>query len=253
MRTKLTIFTICILLSTMVLAQDRNPMYYGFDATLSGFGNTSFRRNIPLRNCYDGYSSVNIYTFGRRYQVGGKFAIFSKNEKVGFETGLRYALHFKKIEAADKNGFTEEYLYLQNTTNTNSVDYYRITKVIQNTGYLSVPLELVLLPMSKNKFCRIYFKLGVELNVRIHENVHVKAFDSQFKDAVKSIGKDFKKSDVYYTTWYAGIGMQFGKPGEQKFSLQFLFPYLTNEKSSGIINTNDIIGFTFEYKLPVKR
>lgn len=248
MKTKLTIFAICILLSTNMLAQEKNPMYYGFDATFSGIGSTSFSRNIPLRNSYDSYSTTSVYTFGKRFQVGGKFIFFSKNEKIGFETGLRYALHRKSLEATGS-----KYLYLQNTTNTNSVDYYRIRKVTQNTGYVGVPLEFIWTPSRKDNYARFYFKVGFEFNLRLHNSSHIKAFDSQFDNELKDVGKTFQKPDLFYVASYMGLGMQFGKPGDPKFSLQLLFPYFTNIKKSGIIKTEDVLGITFEYKLPVKK
>lgn len=269
MKSKLTVFVLGILLSTNVLAQDKNPMYYGFDFTGRVYFDNS--QNLNLRSDFvANQGSSTIAISAERFQFGAKFAVLSKNEKVGFETGLRYAIHHKII-SGDKD---TPYFLLVDDSHANPIDYYQVTKITQNTGYLGIPLELIVTPNKKDKFARFYFKFGVEFDFMIRNNSHIKPIDSQCKDAVNQLAKNlpspYRTFEMYF---YTGFGVLFGRPGEQQFCLQLLFPYLSyrafkrplsggsNLVNYGILSTNEcvyyltknIFALTFEYKLPIKR
>lgn len=157
-------------------------------------------------------------------------------------TGLRYT-RVRSTLGIDISWNVEPYTLL-NTLYPNGVEEKRTfaNELKQNTDYLGIPLEMKLY-ITRPRFFRLYAKIGVDLNLNIHNRTSVRYESSDMSHYEQGVTDVISKPASFFSTFNPCLGFKFGKEEGLNFNVELTYPsYFITNKVSSIVTSKAGIG-----------
>jgi hypothetical protein len=187
-----------------------------------------------------------------RGTTGVKYETLLLNGRIGLGTGIRYT---EVVQNAGKWFLLTEgvnYFYFSYAQDEHNIYYARLKSILQTSGYLGIPAEFSFFPVASPHFCRVYMKLGAEIdfNVSTHTKIH---FMNEVQPPYESqVASKISNPSLIGFTFYNSVGIRAGSEGNPTFSIEFLIPVLNSFPGSpGLLKNKFGGGLQFNYHIPI--
>ena len=238
------------------LAQETRLKYIGIEG-----GMTSIESEISemdylrgsMPSYYMGYSNNSITSLSYKSFTGIKFEIFSLSDRFGLLGGIRFSCMNSSI--GKSNYWTDNtnyfyWLYRQDGINT---EYLTVKEVNQKSDYIGIPIEIRYFTARRPRLCRIYFKLGIEINYLLKSKTGIvfnnPAMNFYEKDLIAMVEQPEKIS----SSIYCGGGFKIGRDQKPSVSFEACMPYIfLTSRSSGLLHPLFGGGFQLNFQIPIK-
>jgi hypothetical protein len=174
-------------------------------------------------------------------------------DKFWVSTGLRYSGNNSSLGNLNSFQKNDAYFYfLLEDGNIENTHSYRILNISEQLRYLGIPISIRFSPY-KPRFFRLYFKLGVDLNVLIEQNRKVAFYDNDMDYRQEDVLANFSDPADFYSTVSLGIGVQLGKQNHPNVRLEANVPtFLLSQEKFSLVNPNFGGGFNVIFVYPIK-
>lgn len=225
---------------------------WGMDFQVTEIPDYQFIRGlITLNEWDDQYASVSSTYF--RHRVSAKMEGISADEHWGYVFGIRYSqLHSALESSATTRAAGVPFFYLRIREDGTTTEYLKIHRLVQNSSYFGVPIELKWMPF--NKLLKpMYFKAGMEASYRL-STVNRVEFSNQdmheFKDDVLQL---FDDPDEWYLNYFIAMGVRVGPADKIHLDAEaFLFSGLFTQHTSSLVETLGGSGFQMTLQVPIQ-
>lgn len=203
--------------------------------------------NIRAEASYYSDAEKNIRGFGSKFYSGIKAEVRSRNNKFGFSAGLRYTrlnTTLGKGYYSYYSGSTSDFFYFMVEQTDNSIEYFRVEEINENSDYIGIPLSVNYSPFGEHLFT-FYFKAGIEVNYRLSTTTTVTFVDpamKQYNDDVVDQLQDVGRMNAMLNT--AG-GCRIKAHPRLTLSLEAGPSAFLTENNSRVVNTLGSFGGQF--------
>jgi hypothetical protein len=170
---------------------------------------------------------------------GGNVEYYFLKNRLGITGGLQFSQLSTTLQS------DRDYFYWLESEDEFNTNYLRLNDITQKLYYLGAPVELIYFPVKRDRFVKMYLKLGLSVNYRIADKTAVNFADNAM-DKYENTVKTQLNSDIspFFVYSYTAIGLKFGKINKPQVSLEFRFPEgsFKNNFSPIISNTNGLFG-----------
>ena len=120
--------------------------------------------------------------------LGVKGEIRILNSKVGLLSGLRYTRMVSSIGKEAYWSDNPDFFYLLFRQEDTKTEYLKVKEINQISGYFGIPLEFRIYPYKPRGF-NVYYKIGTDLNFRLHSRTSAKFIDDSMEKFEDDIGE----------------------------------------------------------------
>ncbi|MDR3327572.1 MAG: hypothetical protein LBT04_05525 [Prevotellaceae bacterium] len=174
---------------------------------------------------------------------------WSVTHRLTLTSGLRLSIINDELNS-DQN-----YFLWQLPTGNSYTNFIRINGVTQKNFSIGIPLELRIYPKQMDCFLRQYFVFGAAFNFNTFSKTTIDFENPAMEKHREDILKTFEKPDVFYSYYYIGIGLKFGKQNHPFGTVELHFPMLiqNNRRITSFFKThNEVqVGLSTTLYIPV--
>jgi hypothetical protein len=173
--------------------------------------------------------------------------------KLAFETGLKYSFLNSALDMALQSNGLPAYFFLHYNSTGINTEYTKVHSITENTQYLSIPLELKLIPLKWRNF-DVYVKTGVDFGLKINSTTTINFVNNNMDEfhqtILDNVGADVNK---YMVGWNNSVGVAYGRNNSLRYRIEALLPsFLLTKNNSSLVNGDVFTGFRFSLQFSGK-
>jgi hypothetical protein len=251
-----------LLLHAAAVAQPIRQMYTGIE-TGTSFYNSQVSELGRIRSdspdYADYYSQSSIYSHSHRLFTGVKFEVFSFDDRLSFQTGLRYLQYTASIGKAGYYRNSSNYFYWQAAEFKTYTEYFRLKGITQKSSYLGIPVEVRFFVSKRPKLIAFYAKIGADIFHILSTKADVIFDDERMSIYSKLVVNELKEPSSINGSIYGAGGFRIGRELKPSVSVELNVAMATlNPGANGIIKhkpNNEIpnigAGVQFNLQFPI--
>lgn len=208
-----------------------------------------------FRKAWDRYSDYDSYYYGSENAVGEGSMFYARlktelpllKEWVTISSGLRYT-HFNERIFTHSNS----HLYLLHPSQQ-GIELFRINKIDESLGYLTVPLEADIALFGKIRRWHVFVKGGIQAGVKIHGKTQLDFVSKEMeKYASEILSAAGNAPSNFISSVYGGAGFRFIFDSQIRITLEHTFPHLYLSKNNfSLITPEEMVGFQASVTVPM--
>jgi hypothetical protein len=199
-----------------------------------------------------GYNNKDITSGFNVASAEFKIELLPSNPKWRFFTGLKYSGTQASLHPGDRFLDDNSFFFYKFREDASTTEYVTLTEVRQHSQYAGVPLEVAFFPFNPRWF-NLYFKAGVDLNVKLKSDIEVDFQVPEMKYLGNQLSSDFGEPGNFHAIVGVSAGIQLGKPGRTKFQIEVPAPSFFLESNGGIVNPETGGGLIFSVFVPLNK
>lgn len=222
---------------------------YGF-MNLSGKLNEQWDFRHPPQGYYHHNFNGNEYATGegRIHYTGLKAELPVLKNRVTLASGLRYTNVNQQVLPFSNTS----HLYLYYPAGR-GIDIYRLDKMNESIGYLSIPLEADIILLGYYSNWQVYLKGGIQAGVKIHEKsqLHFTSPSMQTHEGEVLAGYD-KTPSTFFSNFYGSLGLRLTLNNGVRLAAEMVLPYLFLSKPNwSFLSPDTLPGVQFSVAMPL--
>jgi hypothetical protein len=249
---------VAVLLLTLYnsFSQDTHLKYVGLESGMNFIESEMYdintiRGDIP--NYSMGFSSSTLTNLSYTWFAGMKSEIFSLNDRIGLQGGIRFSQINNTIGKDEYWGSNTNYFYWLFRQEGTETEFLKINEIHQKTDYLGIPVEIRYFVAKRPHLFQLYGKLGAVLDFRINTGTNVVFKDPTMEIYEKIISDQIKQPGAVSFAMYVGSGIKIGTDQKPSVSIEACFPYfILTQHSSGMLRPLFGGGFQLTFQVPIK-
>ncbi len=204
------------------------------------------------RYTYD-FTTTNLRALLYRNSIGLKGEIRIFHNKVGLLSGLLYTRIESSIGKETYWSNNPDFFYLLYMQEETRSEYFKIKEINQITGYLGVPLEVKIYPYKPRTF-NIYYRIGADLNLRLHNSIKAQFYDSKMEIYEDGIENVIEAPWMVYSSINMGIGFRIGRDEKAGVNFEILVPVaIIADKRDSFVTPEAGGGFQVNVRIPINK
>jgi hypothetical protein len=237
-------------------SQETRLKYFGVESGMnfieSGMTDIAeIRGDIP--NYAMGFSSGSLTSLSYVWYAGVKAEIFSLNDRIGLQGGIRFSQISNIIGKNEYWGSSTNYFYWLFSQEGTETEFLKIKEITQKTNYLGIPIELRYFVSKRPRILQLYGKAGAVLDFKVNSNARVAFKDPAMERYEKDISNEIREPGAVSFAMYVGTGIKIGTDQKPSVSLEACFPYfILTPHSSGMLHPLFGGGFQLTFQVPIK-
>jgi len=250
------LFSVALTVQTTIIAEKPYKFMlnieYGYNEM-----NTSLNERWKIRQdvgtSYYDHNNRRVFSHLFLNQVAVKPEWQFFDGKLAFETGLKYSHLNSALDMELQSNGLPAYFYLHYNSTGIDTEYAKVHSITENSHYLSVPLEIKLIPFRWRNF-DLYAKTGVDLGIRFSNSTKInfvnKAMEEYHQTILDKIGVTTNK---YIAGWNNSVGISYGRDNALRYRLEVLLPsFLITKNNSSLVDGEMLSGIRLSLQIPVK-